>query len=75
MSKPTYFGRVMKNGQSNETGNIWYTRHKTKTNKQSKNHNIICVEHHHTQDTRRGQTNQKTQYANKHNVRTLSKQQ
>ena len=28
----------MKNGQSRETGNIGYTRHKTKTNK-TKKHN------------------------------------
>ena len=70
-----------------------YTRHKTRTNKQSKKHNTICVGHHHTQDTRRGQTSKAkniTQYVlditihktqdedkqiNKHNVRTLSKQQ
>ena len=34
-----------------------YTRHKTRTNKQSKKHSTICVGHHHTKDTRRGQTN------------------
>ena len=38
---------VIKNGQSRETGNIGYTRHKMKTNK-IKN-NTICVEHHYTQ--------------------------
>jgi len=25
--------RAIKNGQARETGNIWYTRHRTKTNK------------------------------------------
>jgi Flp pilus assembly protein TadB len=33
------------------------TRHKKRTNKQSKKHSTICVGHHHTQDTRRGKTN------------------
>ena len=34
-----------------------YTRHKTRTNKQNKKYNTICVGHHHTQDTRQGQIN------------------
>ena len=40
-----------------------YTRHKTKTNTQ-KQQSTICVEHHHTQDTRRRQTykNNRAQY-------------
>jgi hypothetical protein len=40
-----------------------YTRQKTKTNKQ-KQQSTICVEHHHTQDTRRRQThkNNRAQY-------------
>jgi len=33
------------NGQSRETGNIWYTRWR-KTNQK---HNIICVGHHYAQ--------------------------
>ena len=35
---------VIKNVQHRETGNIGYTRHKTKTNKtKNKKHNTICV--------------------------------
>ena len=39
---------AMKNVQSRETGNIGYTRHKTKTNK-TKKHSTICVGHHYSQ--------------------------
>ena len=63
----------MKNGQSRETGNIGYTRHKTKTKKHTQHNmcwtrpftrhkttttNIICVGHDHSQDTRRRQPTQ-----------------
>jgi hypothetical protein len=41
---------LIKNGQSRETGNIKYVRHKTKKNK-NKKYNSICVGHQHTQDT------------------------
>ena len=35
---------AIKNGQSRETGNIWYTRHKTQDeDKQNEIHNTICV--------------------------------
>ena len=40
------------NGQTRETDNIGYTRHKTKTNKQktqAKQHSTLCVGHHYTQ--------------------------
>jgi len=37
------------NGQSRETGNIGYTRHKTKTNKTKQKHNTICVGHYYMQ--------------------------
>ena len=36
---------AIKNRQSSETGNIWYTRRR-KTNEK---HNIICVGHHYVQ--------------------------
>ena len=48
----------MKNGQSRETGNMWYTRDRTKTNKINKIHNIKNLEdeqhrpHTKTMDTR-----------------------
>ena len=32
-------GRAIKNGQSRDTGNIEYTKHKTRTNKQETQHN------------------------------------
>ena len=39
------------------------TIHKTQDEeKQIKKHNITCVGHHYTQDTRRRQTNKKTQH-------------
>ena len=39
------------------------TMHKTQdADKQNKKHNAICVEHHHTQDTRRRKTKRKTQH-------------
>ena len=53
-SRETY--GTMKNAQSRETGNIVYTRHKTKTNKtnnttihktKTKNHNNTIVVGHH----------------------------
>jgi len=47
----------MKNAQSRETGNIVYTRHKTKTNK-TKKHNTIYIEHHHIQDEDKKNTTQ-----------------
>ena len=47
--------RQIKNGQSREIGNIRQTRHRTKTKHKQ---NIICVGHHHTQDTRQRQTKQ-----------------
>jgi quinolinate synthase len=37
------------NGQSRETGNIGYTRYKTKTNKTKQKHNTICVGHYYMQ--------------------------
>jgi hypothetical protein len=37
---------VIKNGQSRETGNIGYTRHKTKSKQK---HNTICVRHRYAQ--------------------------
>ena len=44
---------AIKNGQCRETGNIGYTRYKTKTKKNQKNpkkpHKTICVGHHYTQ--------------------------
>jgi len=42
---------AIKNGQSRETGNIGYTRHKMKTkqNKNTTQHNTISVGHHHMQ--------------------------
>ena len=49
----------MKNGQSRETGNIWYTRHRTKTNKtegQSRMDNPEKLTTFGTQDTGRRQT-------------------
>jgi hypothetical protein len=39
---------AIKNGQSRETGNIGYIRHKTKTNK-TKKQNTIWVGHHYAQ--------------------------
>ena len=39
---------VIQDGQSRETGNIRYTRHKTKTIK-TKKHNTTCVEHNYAQ--------------------------
>jgi hypothetical protein len=51
--------RQIKNGQSREIGNIRQTRHRTKTKHKQ---NIICVGHHHTQDTRQRQTKQKTEH-------------
>ena len=60
---------AIKNGQSRDTINIGYTRHKTKKptqyvldttmyktkdeDKQNKKHNTICVGYHHVQDKRR----------------------
>ena len=38
---------TLKNGQSKETGNIWYTRRRQTKQK----HNIISVGHHYTQTT------------------------
>jgi hypothetical protein len=43
-----------KNGQTRETDNIGYTRHKTKTNKQkaqTKQHSTLCYGHHYAQTT------------------------
>ena len=39
---------AIKNGQSRETGNIGYTRYKTKTNKTKQNYNTIWIGHHYT---------------------------
>ena len=37
------YRRVIINGKSRETGNIGYTRHKTKTNKTKTQHNMWCT--------------------------------
>jgi hypothetical protein len=49
------------------------TIHKTQDkDKQNKKQNIICVGHHHTQDTRQRQTKQKTQHRKPKRSTTLS---
>jgi hypothetical protein len=49
---------AIKNGQSGETDNIGYTRHKTKTKKTQ----YVLDTTMHTQDTRGRQIKQKTQH-------------
>ena len=41
--------RTIKNGQSRDTGNIWYTKQGRRQTKQK--HNTICVGHHYAQTT------------------------
>jgi len=48
--------RAIKNGQPRKTGNIWYTRHRTKTNKK---HNTETLATFGTQDTGQRQTKPK----------------
>ena len=61
--------RQIKNGQSREIGNIRQTRHRTKTKHKQ---NIICVGHHHTQNTTQRQTKQKTQHRKPKRSTTLT---
>jgi hypothetical protein len=44
MDNPENTEGAIKNGHSRETGDIGYTRHRTKTNKVK--HNTICVMYH-----------------------------